>query len=42
MAAAKKLAEDEYAKFAPMQDVNFKSDFDAFVEDVKKIENDSE
>lgn len=38
MEAAKKLAEDEYQKFAPIQDQNFRSDFDEFVDEVKKLE----
>ncbi|HEC30758.1 MAG TPA: cell filamentation protein Fic [Candidatus Yonathbacteria bacterium] len=32
------LAEEEYEKFRPIQDKAFKSDFDEFVEDVKKLE----
>lgn len=33
---AKKLAEDEYEKFRPIQDKAFKSDFDKLVEETKK------
>jgi len=36
---AKHLAEDEYTKFAPIQDKNFESDFDEFVEEAKKLED---
>ncbi len=38
METAKKLAETEYEKFRPIQDKAFKSDFDEFVEGVKKLE----
>lgn len=35
---AKKFAEDEYEKFRPEQDKAFRSDFDKFVEEAKKLE----
>jgi hypothetical protein len=35
---AKKFAEDEYEKFRPEQDKVFRSDFDKFVEEAKKLE----
>jgi hypothetical protein len=37
---AKKLAEEEYGKFRPIQDQAFKSDFDKLVEETKKKKND--
>lgn len=37
---AKKFAEDEYEKFRPVQDKAFRSDFDKFVEEAKKLEGD--
>lgn len=36
MEVAKKFAENEYEKFIPIQDKEYKSDFDKMVEDVKK------
>lgn len=39
---AKKLAEEEYEKFRPIQDKVFKSDFDKFVEKAKDLENKQE
>lgn len=39
MEAAKKLAEDEYEKFRPIQDKEFVSDFDEFVEKTKKLKD---
>jgi hypothetical protein len=33
---AKKLAEKEYEKFAPIQDRNFESDFDKAIKKLKK------
>ena len=39
MQAAKKLAEGEYEKFKPIQDAEFKSDFDQLVEKTKKLRN---
>lgn len=35
-ALAKKLAEEQYKKFAPIQDKNFVSDFDRIVKRLKK------
>jgi len=37
---AKKLAEEEYEKFRPIQDKAFESDFDKLVEETKKKKND--
>ena len=37
---AKKLAENEYEKFRPIQDKKFKSDFDKLVDKVKKKSKD--
>lgn len=37
---AKKLAEEEYEKFRPIQDKAFESDFDKLVEETKKKNND--
>ncbi|MFZ2205209.1 MAG: virulence RhuM family protein [Minisyncoccia bacterium] len=39
MEMAQKLAEDEYEKFRPIQDKEFRSDFDEFVEKTKKLKN---
>ncbi|MDP3988640.1 MAG: virulence RhuM family protein [bacterium] len=36
---ARKFAEEEYEKFRPIQDKAFKSDFDKFVEETKKLED---
>jgi len=41
MEAAKKLAEGEYEKFKPIQDRQFRSDFDDFVGEVKKLKGKS-
>ena len=38
MSKAKKFAEKEYEKFRPIQDKEFKSDFDKMIEGVKKGE----
>ena len=37
---AKKLAEEEYEKFRPIQDKAFESDFDKLVEETKKKKKD--
>ena len=39
MEAAKKLAESEYEKYKPIQDKQFKSDFDDFVGEVQKLKD---
>lgn len=39
MEMAQKLAEDEYEKFRPIQDKEFRSDFDKFVEKTKKLKS---
>ncbi len=37
MQAAKKLAEEEYEKFKPIQDAEFRSDFDRFIEKTRNL-----
>ena len=39
MEMAQKLAEDEYEKFRPIQDKEFRSDFDEFIEKTKKLKD---
>lgn len=41
MEMAQKLAEDEYEKFRPIQDKEFRSDFDEFVEKTKKLKDEN-